>query len=67
MNQIEKKLEKLEDDMETLELKRNQRCSSEPKKNIIHDTKLIDFSKKSETIENTENLAKKESQESYSK
>ena len=67
MNQIEKKLEKLEDDMETLELKRNQRCSSEPKKNIIHDKKLIDFSKKSETIENTENLAKKESQESYSK
>ena len=67
MNQIEKKLEKLEDDMETLELKRNQRCSSEPKKNIIHDAKLIDFSKKSETIENTENLNKKESRESYSK
>ena len=67
MNQIEKKLEKLEDDMETLELKRNQRCSSEPKKNIIYDKKLIDFSKKSETIETTENLNKKESRESYSK
>ena len=53
--------------MGTLELKQNQRCSSEPKKNIIHDAKLIDFSKKSETIENTENLDKKESRESYSK